>query len=240
MTDYNVDELNRRFDKAAPESVLEWALDEFQNDLILACSFGPEDTALLDILTGLSDNPRVFVLDTGRLHEATYEMLNSCRTRYGIDFEIYFPEQQKVQALLQNKGPFSFYDSVENRKECCAIRKVDGLGRALGGVRAWITGLRRAQSDARSAVPRFEIDRAHNNILKINPLVDWTYEDVLGYHERHKIPMHALINKGYPSIGCEPCTRAIQPGEDLRAGRWWWESSQKECGLHVTHIGSNI
>lgn len=229
---------NARFQGAPALDVLRAAYAEFGREITLASSFGPEDTALIDLACQATDRPRVFFLDTGRLHEETYEILNSVRDRYGLNIELFFPESSAVESLVRKKGPFSFYESIENRRECCGIRKVEPLGRALAGARAWITGLRREQSVTRTDVELVEVDETHNHILKLNPLVDWTYEDVVSYHEERRIPMHSLVGKGYPSIGCAPCTRAIQPGEDQRAGRWWWEADDsKECGLHVDESG---
>ena len=153
--------------------------------------------------------------------------------KYGIEFKVFFPERDKIESLIERKGPNSFYSSIENRKECCYIRKVEPLSRALDGLQAWITGLRREQSVTRNGVPKVEIDPAHGNILKLNPLADWTNEQVWNYIKIHQVPYNELHDKGYPSIGCTPCTRAVKLGEDLRAGRWWWEAPElKECGIH--------
>ena len=215
------------------EEIVRWAVKEFHPALALASSFGAEDVVLIDILAGIEPKARIFTLDTGRLNEETYQVMDRTRSQYGISIESYFPDRQKVEALERQKGFFSFRESVENRKECCGIRKVEPLGRALSGLKAWITGLRREQSVTRAAVRKIEIDEAHGGILKINPLADWTERQVWDYIKINKIPYNHLHDLGYPSIGCAPCTRAVKPGEDIRAGRWWWENPEnKECGLH--------
>lgn len=227
-------ELNQSFVNSKAWDIIRWALETFTERVSLASSFGAEDMVLVDILAGLSKSPRIFVLDTGRLHQETYDVISRARSKYGIEFEFYFPQAEAVEQLLRAKGPNSFYDSVENRKKCCFVRKVEPLGRALSTVDAWITGLRRGQSITRTELDIFEIDESHGGILKINPLLGWSEEDVWNYIRSNDVPYNALHERGFPSIGCEPCTRAIQTGEDLRAGRWWWESPEhKECGLHI-------
>ena len=229
-----LEELNRRFETATPQELLSWALERFGERISLACSLGIEDMVLVDMLVKIRLKPRVFVLDTGRLHQETYDVLDEARMKYGIEFEVYFPQMEKVQELLRLKGANSFYQSVEDRKECCGVRKVEPLGRALAGLEAWTTGLRREQSVTRTELNKIEIDDAHNNIVKINPLADWSEEQVKEYVKANRVPVNVLHNKGFPSIGCAPCTRAIAPDEDVRAGRWWWENPDlKECGLHV-------
>jgi phosphoadenosine phosphosulfate reductase len=223
-------------DKASAQETVSWAVCEFGHDVSLACSFGAEDVVLVDMISRLQRRPRVFVLDTGRLHEETYEVMESCRQRYGIDFDVFFPNTITVQDLVRSKGPSSFFASVNDRKECCNIRKVEPLRRALSDRRAWITGLRREQAVTRTGLPKVETDETHGGILKISPLADWSQEDVWRYIRENDVPYNRLHDKGFPSIGCAPCTRAIDPGEDVRAGRWWWESPEhKECGLHARH-----
>jgi len=226
--------LSQEFENADASAVLRWAVSTFESRVALACSFGAEDVVLIDLITKIAPDARIFVLDTGRLHQETYEVMESCRVKYGIGFETYFPDTSKVEQLLSTKGPNSFYLSVENRKECCEIRKVEPLNRALAGKQAWITGLRRAQAVTRTKLPKVEMDFAHGGIFKLNPLAEWTEDQVWAYIRANDVPYNALHDKGFPSIGCAPCTRAIQAGEDVRAGRWWWETpEQKECGLHV-------
>ena len=216
------------------EGLLTWALDEFGDEVSLACSFGAEDVVLVDMLCRLTSKPRVFAIDTGRLHEATYEVMERIREKYGLDLDIYFPSRGEVERLVSEKGLYSFRTSLDGRKECCRIRKVEPLGRALKGLKAWITGLRRDQSITRTEVAKVEVDDAHGGIVKLNPLADWSSEAVWEYIRANDVPYNALHDVGYPSIGCEPCTRAVKPGEHPRAGRWWWENPvDKECGLHV-------
>ncbi|GIV17603.1 MAG: phosphoadenosine phosphosulfate reductase [Armatimonadota bacterium] len=230
----DVQQLNAQYEILPPQALLQWAVEQFGNRVALACSFGAEDVVLVDMLVKITPQPRIFVLDTGRLHQETYDVMERCRQRYRIEFEVYFPQTALVEQLLRTKGANSFYLSVENRKECCHIRKVEPLGRALQGLQAWITGLRRQQAVTRAGLPKIEVDDAHGGILKLNPLVDWSEQQVWDYIHTHNVPYNVLHDRGFPSIGCAPCTRAIQPGEDIRAGRWWWETpEQKECGLHV-------
>ena len=219
---------------ASAQEVLKWALDTFGCDVTLACSFGAEDVVLVDMIAKIDPKARMFVLDTGRLHQETYDVMERCREKYGVEFETLHPNTIAVEQLLSTKGPNSFYASIENRKECCGIRKVEPLRRALSGKRAWITGLRRAQAVTRVDLPKVEIDETHEGIFKINPLAEWSQEDVWSYIREHGVPYNVLHDQGFPSIGCACCTRAVAPGEDIRAGRWWWENpEQKECGLHV-------
>jgi len=227
-------QLASQLENASPQEVLNWAVSQFGPGLTLACSFGAEDVVLLDLLAKADRKPEVFVLDTGRLHEETYNVMERCRIRYGIEFEVYSPDTHRLQELLRSKGPNPFYQSIENRKECCGIRKVEPLRRALQGKLAWITGQRRDQSITRLVLPKVELDADHGGIAKINPLADWNETQVWDYIRANDVPYNALHDKGFPSIGCAPCTRAIEPGEDIRAGRWWWESPEhKECGLHT-------
>jgi len=233
--------LNERHSGSTAEEIVRATL-EIEPRAILACSLGIEDTVLLHILSAeagkLGLKPRGFVLDTGRLPEECYAALEDCRQKYGDVLEIFFPEAQAVEKLVRAKGPYSFYESVENRKECCRIRKVEPLKRALSGSLAWITGLRREQSVTRADTPLFELDETHGGILKVNPLSNWTEKMVYDYAAANNVPVNSLHRKGFPSIGCEPCTRAVEPGEDVRAGRWWWENAaQKECGLHIKDNG---
>ena len=227
-------ELDERFACLTVEEVVSWIVKQFGDRVTLASSFGAEDVVLIDVLSKATDSPRVFFLDTGRLHQETYDVVDRVRAGYGIEIETYFPRTEAVQELIRSKGANSFYASVENRKECCHIRKVEPLSRALKNVGAWITGLRRIQSVTRNDMPKVEVDDIHGGILKVNPLADWSQEQVLDYIRVHDVPYNKLHDQGFPSIGCAPCTRAIQPGEDIRAGRWWWESPEhKECGLHI-------
>ncbi|MBI4227757.1 MAG: phosphoadenylyl-sulfate reductase [Candidatus Omnitrophica bacterium] len=234
MTAAEVEAAAKMFESQSPQEVLRWGLQQFSPRIGLASSFGAEDVALIDMLAARHRDVTIFTLDTGRLNEETYEVMERIRRHYGISIKSYFPNFERVQALERGKGFYSFRESVENRKECCGIRKVEPLGRALAELDAWITGLRRTQAVTRGGVPKIEVDAAHDGMVKLNPLADWSETQVWDYIKAHRVPYHALHDQGYPSIGCAPCTRAIQPGEDVRAGRWWWERpDQKECGLHL-------
>ncbi len=197
-----------------------------------ACSFGAEDMVLLDAIARNARGIEVFTLDTGRLPEETQALLETARDKYPIPIRTFFPDAVAVQAWVEQNGPNGFYRSISQRQQCCHIRKVEPLKRALAGKKTWITGLRREQSAARHTLELEAWDDA-NGLVKINPLLDWTADDVWLYVRTYDVPYNALHDRGYPSIGCAPCTRAVLPGEDSRAGRWWWESSSKECGLHV-------
>jgi len=200
---------------------------------VFASSLAAEDMVLTDLILRAKLPIGIFSLETGRLHKETLGMLDRINETYGYDVALYKPEPTAVDAYVQQNGLNAFYDSVEMRKECCRIRKVEPLKRALAGNKAWVTGQRRAQSTTRAELAVQENDEAHG-LTKFNPLADWSEEDVWNYIRANKVPYNPLHDKGYPSIGCEPCTRAIQPGEDVRAGRWWWENPEsKECGLHV-------
>jgi len=200
---------------------------------VFASSLAAEDMVLTDLILRAKLPIRIFTLETGRLHKETLGMLDRIREVYGYEVEAFRPDTAAVDAYVRQNGLNAFYESVEMRKECCRIRKVDPLNRALAGQRAWITGQRRAQSATRTDLSVQEDDAAHG-MAKFNPLADWSEEDVWHYIRSNNVPYNPLHDRGYPSIGCEPCTRAIQPGEDVRAGRWWWENPEsKECGLHV-------
>ena len=198
-----------------------------------ASSLGAEDMVITDAILTARLPIAIFTLDTGRLHDETLDLIERIRVRYGVALEVFRPPAPAVEAYVAAHGKNAFYESVELRRACCGIRKVEPLRRALAGRDAWITGLRRAQSVTRTELPRREYDAAHS-IEKFNPLADWSEADVWSWLRARQVPWNALHDRGYPSIGCEPCTRAIRPGEDVRAGRWWWESADKrECGLHV-------
>ncbi len=200
---------------------------------VFASSLAAEDMVLADLILNAKLPITIFTLETGRLHAETLGMVDRIREVYGYDVALYKPEPAAVETYVSANGLNAFYDSVEMRKECCRIRKVEPLNRALAGNKAWITGQRRAQSTTRSELAVQEDDAAHGP-QKFNPLADWTEAEVWHYLKSNQVPYNPLHDKGYPSIGCEPCTRAIQPGEDVRAGRWWWEQPEsKECGLHV-------
>jgi phosphoadenosine phosphosulfate reductase len=213
------------------EETLAFLASEYQESVVFSTSFGQEDQ-VITALIAKSDLPiTIFTLDTGRLFQETYDVFHKTQKKYKKDIKVYFPEATAVEKLLETKGPNSFYDSVENRKECCFIRKVVPLTKALKGNAIWITGLRAEQSENRQNMDLFEYD-AHFDIIKFNPLLRWTLDQVQKYIDENNVPQNALHKQGFVSIGCAPCTRAIAEGEDIRAGRWWWESSHKECGLH--------
>jgi phosphoadenosine phosphosulfate reductase len=227
-------DLNQRFRGAPTEDFLRWAIDTFSHRVGMASSFGAEDMVLIDMLAKLEPRTRIFTLDTGRLPEETYDLMERVRERYKVSIESYFPEREAVERLERESGFYSFRHSIEERKYCCRIRKVEPLGRALEGLDAWMTGLRREQAATRTGVELVETDASHGSILKLNPLAGWSEQQVWAYIRDHRVPYNALHDRGYPSIGCAPCTRAVQPGEDIRAGRWWWENPDtKECGLHI-------
>lgn len=200
----------------------------------LSASFGPEDIVILDLLTGIVPSPRVFTLDTGRLPEETYALMERVRERFGVEVEVFAPETVEVEAMVAEHGPNLFYRSADDRLGCCDVRKVRPLRRALATADGWITGLRRNQTRTRARTPKIGLDLEHGLIWKVAPLADWTEAQVWAHIRERDLPYNALHDRGYPSIGCAPCTRAVEPGEDARAGRWWWESDgNRECGLHV-------
>jgi phosphoadenosine phosphosulfate reductase len=214
--------------------VLAIALRSLGRDrLAIASSFGAEDVVLIDLLATLEPRPRVFTLDTGRLPQETYDLMDQVRRRYGIEVEVFFPRAERVEEMVRTNGLNLFYESIENRTACCHVRKVEPLGRALETVDGWITGLRRDQIATRVETAKIAIDPNHGGVWKIAPLADWTSDQVWAYIREHDVPYNALHDRCYPSIGCAPCTRAVQPGEDERAGRWWWERPEdRECGIH--------
>ena len=208
-------------------------IERFGDRVALASSMSCEDQVLTDVLCGLSPSPRVFTLDTGRLPQETYDVIEAAYRKYGLRIKVLLPDRQQVEAMVAEEGVNLFYDSVEARERCCHVRKVVPLRRALASLDAWITGLRRDQSVTRTEIERIEWDEA-NDAVKINPLADWTADQVWAYIRARGVPYNRLHDRGYPSIGCAPCTRSIAKGQDPRAGRWWWELPEhKECGLHV-------
>ncbi len=216
-----------------PRDILCSGVARAAGNVALACSFSVEDVVIIDMAKELGLPIGVFALDTGRLNEETYEVADAISERYRLAIDWYFPRHEAVERLERQKGLFSFRESLENRHECCHIRKVEPLGRALKGLTGWITGLRREQSVTRTELKAIEEDEVNGGILKINPLLEWTEAQVWEYAEARRIPTNRLHKQGYPSIGCAPCTRPVAPGEHPRAGRWWWENPEhKECGLH--------
>ncbi|MBA0907910.1 MAG: phosphoadenylyl-sulfate reductase [Nitrosarchaeum sp.] len=234
FTQEQVDELNSKI-KTTNDALL-WVSDNLHPRVAKASSFGAEDAVIMDIMIKINPKFRFFTLDTGRLPQETYDIMDIVKKKYNVVIEVLFPDTKEVEDMVREKGINLFYDSVENRKLCCEIRKVHPINRILSSLDGWITGLRREQTIIRNDTNIFEIDHIHNDILKINPIINWTWDQIQNYIKTNNLPYNTLLDKGYPSIGCEPCTRAIKPGEDLRAGRWWWEQGgDKECGLHIDH-----
>jgi len=226
---------------SSAESVLQWALEKFSPNIALACSFQAEESVLIDMMASQRGADfRIFTLDTGRFNQETYDCMDAIRERYGISVEVYFPDTGKVQEMVRAHGLNLFYQSVEQRQLCCGVRKVEPLNRALKDLNAWTSGLRREQAVSRGKVLKVGLDKDHGEIVKINPLADWSNEQVWKYIRERNVPFNRLHTQGYSSIGCAPCTRAVKPGEDSRAGRWWWEHAEnKECGLHIASEGKN-
>ncbi len=218
-----------------PQEILTWGIKNFAPRIALSCSFGaPEGMVVLDMMHRIDPRSRVFVLDTGRLPQATYDLMDRVRDRYDKQVEVVFPRAEDVQDMVRSKGLNLFYESVENRQLCCRIRKVEPLNRYLADMDAWVTGLRRDQGVTRQDTAKVEIDTAHGGIAKLNPIADWTRDQVLTYVHSQGVPVNRLHAQGYPSVGCDPCSRAVEAGDDPRAGRWWWENPEtRECGIHV-------
>jgi len=233
FTQEQVDELNSKISTA--KEALQWASDNLHPKVGKASSFAAEDAVMIEMMVKINPKFRFFTLDTGRLPQETHDIIDIVRKKYNITIEVLFPDAKDVQDMVNEKGMNLFYDSVENRKLCCDIRKVRPMNKLLSTLDGWITGLRRDQTENRKDTQIFQIDHGHGGILKINPIINWTWDDVWDYIKKYNLPHNSLLDKGFPSIGCEPCTRAIKPGEDLRAGRWWWEQGNKECGLHIDH-----
>jgi phosphoadenosine phosphosulfate reductase len=247
-TDINLNDLKKRIpsdvfeqlrsgvlESKDPTEILTWSIESFHPRLALSCSFGnPEGMVLLDMMHRIESSSRVYVLDTGRMHQETYDLIDRVRDRYDKRVEVVLPDGDAVQSMVHEHGMNLFYESLQKRQLCCRLRKVEPSARFLADLDAYVTGLRRGQHLTRSNTLKVEVDRANGGILKVNPLVDWSYDDVWRYVRSHGVPVNRLHDEGYPSVGCAPCTRAIQAGEDPRAGRWWWENPEtKECGLHA-------
>jgi phosphoadenosine phosphosulfate reductase len=231
-------ELAARLEGLHPREILAYALEKYSPAAAIALS-GAGSAVLVDMAARIGKSVRVFSLDTGRLHPETYQFFERIRERYGICLEIFFPQQRVVERLVRDKGLFSFYR--DGHQECCSIRKVEPLERALSDLSAWITGQRRDQSPStRSGVPVVQLDRRHaspeRQLVKFNPLAHWSLAELWGYIRQHSVPVHPLHEQGYVSIGCQPCTRPILPGQHEREGRWWWEDqTKKECGIHESN-----
>lgn len=228
-------DLNERFRDASAQEIVGYFLKAYQGRIALSSSMSIEDQTLTDIIVTQDKNTRIFTLDTGRLFPETYQLIEKTNMTYGIKIEVFFPDYHEVQRMVREEGINLFYNSVESRHRCCQIRKLEPLKRAFQGLDVWICGLRREQSITRQDMQVVEWDEMHQ-LIKVNPLISWTEQQVWDYIKKHSVPYNKLHDRGYPSIGCEPCTRAVQPGEDVRSGRWWWESpDHRECGLHQRH-----
>ncbi|HLW19917.1 MAG TPA: phosphoadenylyl-sulfate reductase [Cyclobacteriaceae bacterium] len=227
----SIENLSQQIEELSPVEAIALLCDLFPDKVVFSTSLGQEDQVITQMISKNHLDVNIFTLDTGRLFYETYDLLARTIVKYHLDIKTYYPNTASVEDFVRTKGINAFYESPENRKGCCYIRKVEPLKRALKGNSIWITGLRAEQSSNRGAMKKLEWDEG-NQILKFNPLLDWTMDEMLAYIDQHNIPYNPLHDKGFVSIGCAPCTRAISPGEDPRAGRWWWEASHKECGLH--------
>ena len=226
------EELNSKLENKSAEEILRYVLGNYPGKVTFGSSLGAEDQVILDMMTKCCKDFTVFTLDTGRLFPETYDLMDKTNKKYGLTIKVHFPDSEQVEKMVNTKGINLFYDSIENRKECCYLRKIEPLKKALPGNDIWITGLRKDQSLNRFYTKLVEWDEKFR-IVKVNPLLKWTEKQVWAYIKENDVPYNVLHDKGFPSIGCQPCTRAVEPGEDSRAGRWWWESAEhNECGLH--------
>ncbi|MDR0367531.1 MAG: phosphoadenylyl-sulfate reductase [Bacteroidales bacterium] len=231
-TKTDIEQLNKQFCNATPQEVLTHFLQYYGDKIALSSSLSLEDQILTDMIMKIDRNARIFTLDTGRLFPETYQLIDKTNLKYNIKIEIFFPDYKQVEEMVNREGMNLFYESMEKRKRCCAVRKLQPLNRAFETLNAWICGLRSEQSVTRQNIDLIQWDTM-NNMLKINPLIHWDENRLQTYIQENRLPYNKLHDKGFPSIGCEPCTRAVESGEDIRAGRWWWESPEhKECGLH--------
>jgi phosphoadenosine phosphosulfate reductase len=233
LDEFEAGELAVELDDKEPLEVIRWTIERFGRRAAVCTSFQIDGMAILDMAWRIDPGVRVFAVDTGRLHQETYDLIERVREHYKIDIELYYPDATELASFVSREGINAFYRSVPLRLRCCEIRKVRPLIKVLDGLDAWITGLRRDQWASRSNIRKLEIDHDHGGIAKINPLADWTEEEVWEYVRANGVPYSALYDQGYTSIGCVPCTRPTRAGEDKRAGRWWWEkNAPKECGIH--------
>jgi len=235
LDEWEAGELAVQYDDAEPQELIGWALDTFADRAAICTSFQAEGMAILDMAVKLQPRVRVFTIDTLRLPPETLALVAEVERRYGIQVERYRPDPAEVRQMVAQHGQDLFYRAVPMRLLCCDVRKVRPLRRVLAGLDAWITGLRREQWASRANIRKIELDHDHGGIVKVNPLADWSLDEVWDYLRANDVPVHPLYGRGYTSIGCDPCTRPIQPGEDARAGRWWWEKdAPKECGMHCS------
>jgi phosphoadenosine phosphosulfate reductase len=227
-------ELSKLLEEASAKEIVSFFLENYKGDIVFSTGLGAEGQVITDMIVKKDKEAVKFVtLDTGRLFPETYTLIDKTNKQYDIKMNVYFPDYKQVEKMVKEKGINLFYESVANRKQCCYLRKVEPLKRATKGYKIWIAGLRREQSITRLNLQPVQWDDAYK-VIKVHPLYDWSEQDVWNYIKEHDVPYNELHDKGYPSIGCEPCTRAVKPGEDIRAGRWWWEEPEKkECGLHI-------
>ncbi len=227
-----IEQWNKDFSNQSPVEILRFFLGHFKNNIALSSSLGLEDQVLTKMIAEIDTSTKIFTLDTGRLFPEIYDLISTTSNKYKVNINVFFPDADEVEQMVADKGINLFYNSISNRKLCCYVRKIRPLERAINGLDAWITGIRRDQSVTRNSLNLVQWDE-NNELLKINPLVNWSEQEVKDYIDAHNIPINPLHSKGFASIGCHPCTRAIEEGEDVRAGRWWWENPEtKECGLH--------
>jgi phosphoadenosine phosphosulfate reductase len=233
-TSFELQKHAHEMESKSAQEVLDWAIATYGLNIGLASSFGAEDVVIIDMMANINKKKtRIFTLDTGRLNQETYDLMDTIRKKYDVHLDVYFPDNEEVEEMVSTKGLNLMYESVENRKLCCEIRKVHTINRALSSLDGWITGLRRDQTATRVQIKKIMVDSSHNNIVKVNPLADWSAAMVWDYIHKNNVPYNTLHDMGYPSIGCEPCTRKVGSNEDPRSGRWWWENDvHKECGLH--------
>lgn len=223
---------NKELENSSAEEIINFFTSHFNEKIALSSSLGLEDQILTRMVSSINPATTIFTLDTGRLFPETYDLIDLTAKKYKTKIKVHFPEPNDIENMVAEKGMNLFYESIENRKLCCGLRKLKPLAKALKGLDAWFTGLRRDQSVTRTDMSIVEWDE-NNGLIKVNPLINWSEDDVWNYIKKHKVPFNPLHKKGFASIGCQPCTRAIEPGEDIRAGRWWWENPEtKECGLH--------
>ncbi|MCD6089889.1 MAG: phosphoadenylyl-sulfate reductase [Bacteroidales bacterium] len=228
-----IEELQNLSLNKTPQEVIKFFLEKYGDRIAFSNSLGAEDQVITDMIAKIDKSTKIFTLDTGRLFPETFDLIDRSSKRYNISIQVYFPDAHQVEEMVKEKGVNLFFESIENRKLCCHIRKIEPLKRAFKSLDVWICGLRRDQSVTRTDIQMIEWDEA-NGLIKLNPIVDWTENQVWKYIKANNVPYNRLHDKGFPSVGCQPCTRAIEEGEDLRAGRWWWENPEtKECGLHA-------
>ncbi len=232
MSKIRASQLNDQLKNKNAKEIIEYVAEKYTGKTVFSTSLGAEDQVITQMLSKYAPSVNIFTLDTGRMFPETYKVLEETQIAYNTKIRIYFPDRERVENMVEDKGINLFYKSIENRKLCCSIRKTIPLRRALKGYEVWITGIRKDQSVTRFYNQYAEWDD-NNKIIKVNPLLDWTEKDVWKYIQSNNIPYNELHDEGFPSIGCQPCTRAVKKGEDFRAGRWWWEEPEhKECGLH--------